>query len=97
MTQVAIQLPDELNQFVQKSVDSGAYHNADEFFVSVVATFKEQVESCLTAEDESKLAALRVDVQHAADQLDRGEGIRDFDWDAFLADRHRAHAARISA
>jgi Arc/MetJ-type ribon-helix-helix transcriptional regulator len=49
MTQVAIQLPDELSQFVQKSVDSGAYQNADEFFVSVVATFKEQVESRLTA------------------------------------------------
>jgi len=97
MTQVAIQLPDELSQFVQKSVDSGAYQSADEFFVSVVATFKEQVESRLTAEEEAKLATLRADVQHAADQLDRGEGIRDFDWDAFLADRHRAHAARNSA
>ena len=97
MTSLAIQLPDDLSQFVSTTVNSGGYHDADEFFVSLLTTFKEQVEAPLTEEEQSKIAALRQDVQHAADQLDRGEGIRDFDWDAFLAERHRAHAARKSA
>lgn len=97
MTQVAIQLPEELNRFVQKSVESGAYHNTDEFFVSVLAIFKEQIESPLTAQDETKLATLRSDIQLAVDQVGRGEVIRGFEMEDFLAERHRAFAARRSA
>lgn len=48
----------------------------------------------LTEEEQQKLAALRGDIQHAADQLDRGEGVGDFNYDAFLAERHRVHAFR---
>ncbi len=84
MTEVAIQLPDELDQFVRRSVSSGAYHDADEFFVSVLSN------------EQAKLTDLRRDVQHAAAQLDRGEGVTHLDWDAFLAERHRAHAVRHS-
>ena len=47
----------------------------------------------LSAADQAKLAALRHDIQIAADQLDRGEGI-EIDWDEFLAERHRAYDAR---
>lgn len=90
MPQVAVQLPDDLNHFVQKSVESGVYHDADEFFASMIATFKEQVEAPLTAEEEAKLAALRADIQLAVDQADRGEVIRGFDVAEFLAERHRA-------
>lgn len=97
MNSVAIQLPDDLTRFVQQSVSSGAYLDTNDFVVSVIATFKEQVEAPFTDEEAVKLATLRTDVQHAADQLDRGEGIRDFDWDAFLAERHRAHAAKHAA
>ncbi len=94
MTQVVIQLPDELNRFVNKSVESGDYHNADELFASVVSIFKEQIEAPLIAEEDARLAALRRDVQIGIDQLDRGEGIHNLDWDARLAERHRAFAAR---
>ncbi|MDB6074555.1 MAG: hypothetical protein JWO89_2195 [Verrucomicrobiaceae bacterium] len=94
MTEVAIQLPDELDQFVRRSVNSGAYHDADEFFVSVLSNFKELIEAPLAEAEQTKLADLRRDVQHAADQLDRGEGVANLDWDAFLAERHRAHATR---
>lgn len=93
MTKVAIQIPDELSQFVEKSVQSGAYHDADEFFASLLYNLKEQSDAELTEEEQQKLSALREDIKHATDQLDRGEGIRDFDYDAFLTERHRIHAA----
>jgi Arc/MetJ-type ribon-helix-helix transcriptional regulator len=96
MTKVAIQLPDDLNQFVEKSVQSGAYHDADEFFASLLYNLKEQSDADLTEEEQQKLVALRSDVQHAVGQLDRGEGIRDFDYDAFLAERHRLHAGKTA-
>ncbi len=97
MPQVAVQLPDDLNRFVQKSVESGAYHDTDEFFVSMIATFKEQIEASLTTEEETKLTALRADIQLAVDQADRGEVIRGFDVDGFLAERHRSFAERQRA
>lgn len=50
----------------------------------------------LSAADQAKLAALRHDIQIAADELDRGEGI-EIDYDEFLAERHRAYAARHQA
>ena len=93
MTRVAIQLPDELNQFVNKSVQAGDFHNADEFFISVVSMYKDQVEEGLGEAEQKKLESLRRDIQVGVDQLDRGEG-SEMDWDAFFADRHRAYADR---
>jgi len=49
--------------------------------------------SNLSETDKIKLEALRRDIQAAADSLDRGEG-QEMDWDAFLAERHSAYAAR---
>lgn len=49
--------------------------------------------SNLSEADKIKLEALRQDIKQAADSLDRGEG-HQIDWDEFLAERHRAHAAR---
>ncbi len=97
MTSLAIQLPDDLGQFVSNSVMSGGYHDADEFFISVLTTFKEQAESPLTDEESAKLTTLRADIQHAVDQADRGEVIQGFDMTAFLAERHIEHAARQTA
>ena len=88
MTHVAIRLPDDLSCFVNEAVQSGDYQNADEFFASAVSLCKEQEEAQLTDEDQQKLDLLREDVQAAADQLDRGEGVRDRDWRAKLAERH---------
>ena len=97
MTQVAVQLPDDLNRFVNKSIESGDYHDADEFFVSVLSNFKEQAEAPLTEDEQLKLGDLRREIQVGIDQLDRGEGVCDLDWDARLAERHRSHAARHTA
>jgi antitoxin ParD1/3/4 len=93
MTQVAIQLPDELSQFVNQSVRSGGFHNADEFFISVVSMYKDQVEEGLSEADQTKLESLRRDIQVGIDQLDRGEG-SEMNWDEFFAQRHRAYAER---
>ncbi len=89
MTQVAVQLPDELNRFVQQSIASGAYHSMDDFFVSVLANLKEQAESELSEAEESRLASLRAEIQLGVDQLDSAESVLDLDWEAFLAERHR--------
>lgn len=94
MTHVAVHLPDELNRFVQQSIASGAYHSTDEFFVSVLANLKEQAELELSDEEERRLDALRADIQLGVDQLDRGESVKDLDWDAFLAERHRKFESR---
>lgn len=92
MTQVSFQLPDDLHRFVQQSVQSGGYRTMDEFFISLLSHFKAQAEAPLTAADELKLERLRRDIQIGIDQLDRGEG-KEMNWDAFLAERHRALAA----
>lgn len=96
MTQVAIQLPDELSQFVNKSVEAGEYPNADDFFINMLSIYKDQVEERRSESDQAKFESLRRDIQHAADQLDRGEG-KEMDWDEFFADRHRAYAKRHHA
>ena len=93
MTQVAIQLPDELSQFVNQSVRSGGFHNADEFFISVVSMYKDQVEEGLSEANQAKLESLRRDIQVGIDQLDRGEG-SEMNWDEFFAQRHSAYAER---
>ena len=94
MTQVAVQLPDDLNRFVQQSIASGAYHNTDEFFVSVLANLKEQAESELSDAEAQRLSGLRADIQLGVDQLDNGESVKNLDWDAFLAERHRNFDSR---
>ena len=97
MTQVAFQLPDDLGQFVQSTVRSGGFHDASEFFTSIVATLKEQAESPLTREEELKLASLKADIQHAVEQAERGEVISDFSMEAFLQERHREHSATAAS
>lgn len=93
MTQVAIQLPDELGQFVKQTVRAGGFQDENEFFVSFVSSLKEQAESPLTDDEQAKLASLRADIQHAVAQAEHGEVIQDFNMDAFLQERHREHAA----
>lgn len=61
--------------------------------VAVISVRESQIEAL--HEESAKLASLRADIQHAVDQVDRGEVIRDFDMTAFLAERHREHAARL--
>ncbi len=92
MTEVAIQLPDDLSQFVKESVQAGDYPNADELFASVLSMYKVQMETRLSAEDQAKIDSLRSDIQLAVDQAARGEVIPGFDIESFLTARHAVHA-----
>jgi hypothetical protein len=61
---------------------------------------KEQAESEFTEQEKRRLSALRADLQKGVDQLDRGESVKNLDWDAFLAERHRnfdSHSACFMA
>ncbi|MBE7493652.1 MAG: hypothetical protein HS117_01750 [Verrucomicrobiaceae bacterium] len=93
MTPVAIQLPDELGQFVKQTVRAGGFQDENEFFVSYIASLKDQSESPLTEQEQDTIAVLRANIQHAVAQAERGEVIQDFNMDAFLQERHREHAA----
>ena len=97
MTEVAIHLPDELSQFVNDSVKSGDYRTTDEFFVNVLSIYREQIETARTEVEQSRIENLRRDIQLAVDQLERGEGIGERDWNAKLAERHSAYNARHPA
>lgn len=80
MTQLAIKLTDELNDFVQASVQSGAFHNASEMVANALHALKSQ--------DEAKLAALRSEISYGAEQAQRGEFV-EFDAETVIADRKR--------
>ncbi len=89
MTSVAVQLPDDLHGFVEQSVASGAYRNTNEFFVSMLANWKEQAESEHSENENRILSTLRSDIALGTAQLDHGDSVKNLDWDAFLAERHR--------
>jgi putative addiction module CopG family antidote len=100
MTNLAIELPDELSKFVERTVKSGAWGSAQEYVLEVLQQEMERRtpvpfdESRLNEAGKAKLAALRRDIQEGIDSLDRGEGIRDFDWDAFLERKNREHGMK---
>lgn len=94
MTRLALELPDDLNRFVKRAMESGDFPTTDEFFVSVLTSLKEQSEADFSPEELSKLSALRAEIGLAEEQLASGESVTDPDWDAFLAERHRVFAGQ---
>lgn len=54
----------------------------------------EQMEATRIKDQSSKFQILKREVQLAVDQLGRGEGIRNRDWDAKLIERHSIYSAR---
>lgn len=65
MTEVAISLTDELRDFVEKSVDSGVFHNASELVANAIHSLK--------AQEQVKLETLRAEIAIGVAQADRGE------------------------
>lgn len=65
MTQVAINLTDELTAFVESSVESGLFHNASEMVANALHTLK--------GDAHAKWEALRADIALGIAQADRGE------------------------
>lgn len=99
MSQIAISLPDDLQSFVTEAVRSGRYSSEGEFVLNMLYQVKEQEEQApldmdsLSAEEKETLNALREDVRLGLDQLERGEGVRDLNWDAFIREMHQERDA----
>ncbi|MEN3941460.1 hypothetical protein WJU23_09225 [Prosthecobacter sp. SYSU 5D2] len=100
MSQIAISLPDDLQSFVTEAVRSGRYSDEGEFVVNALYKAMEEEElasldeDVLNPEERQKLHMLRNDIQAGLEPLNRGEGIANFDWDAFV---QRMHQERSTA
>ena len=81
MTQVAIQLTDELNKFVETSVKAGVFHNASEMVANALHALKSR--------DEAKLSALRSDLALGLEQAGRGE-LAEFDAESVITKMRRS-------
>lgn len=66
---MSLTLPPEFERAVRERVESGAYASADDVFAACLEALAQW-----EAEQEAKLEALRRDVDHATEQLRRGEG-----------------------
>lgn len=84
MTQVAIKLTDELNDFVQATVEAGVFRNASEMVANALHALK--------AQEQEKLAALRADVAVGVEQARRGEFV-EFDAETVIADGRKRLAS----
>ncbi len=73
MTQVAVKLPDDLKTFVEQSVKSGAFQDADDFMVNLLYSIKAQSESGLSDEHQAKLANLRTEIAIGIAQAEAGD------------------------
>ena len=79
MSQIAIQLPAELDEFVQSAVATGDYSGPNELVAHALYAYRDRVEL-----DRIKLQRLRCDIQIGVDQIERGEFVEDFDVEKFL-------------
>jgi len=90
MTELAIQIPDDLKPFIDRSVKSGLFGDAGEFVVNLLYNVKAQSEAELSEEQRAKLAALRAEISVGIAQADRGEFVEFAAQDIIAA----GHAAR---
>ncbi|MBK8040184.1 MAG: hypothetical protein IPK22_24080 [Verrucomicrobiaceae bacterium] len=79
MSQIAIQLPAELDEFVQSAVAAGDYSGPNELVAHALYAYRDRVEL-----DRIKLQRLRCDIQIGVGQIERGEFVEDFDVEKFL-------------
>jgi len=85
MTQIAIQIPDELKTFIDQSVETGVYHDAGEFLTKVLYEFKNR-------NQKAKLAALRWEIEVGIEQAERGKFV-EFDAGQIIREWHARAAA----
>jgi antitoxin ParD1/3/4 len=63
---MTVEIPPDLQQFVQSAIDSGTFHNESEVVGEALRLLQQR---------ENRLQQLRAEVQPALERLDRGEGI----------------------
>lgn len=81
MTQLAVNVPVELGDFIQASVAAVDFAAPNELVAQALYSFRDQHEL-----DRIKLERLRKDIQVGIDQIERGEVVTDFDVDHFLSE-----------
>lgn len=84
MTTLSISLPEPMRKFVQQQVKAGNFSTSSEYIRWLLRNEMER---------QSKLAALRKDIQVAIDQVDRGE-TTELDMTAIKAEGRGRLAAR---
>ena len=94
MTQLAIQIPDDLKSFIDQSIVTGSFSDAGDFLTNLLYNFKAQSESELSAVQEAKLTALRSEIAVGIKQAERGDFV-DFTAEQIISD-WSAHAALVS-
>ncbi len=87
MSQLAIQLPAELDEFVHNTIASGDYAGPNELVAHALYAYRDRLEL-----DRIKLQRLRKDIQIGIDQLDHGEFVEDFDVEQFFDEKRKARA-----
>jgi Arc/MetJ-type ribon-helix-helix transcriptional regulator len=73
MTEVAIQIPDDLKPFIDHSVKLGLFDDAADFVLNLLHNVKAESEAELTDAQKVKLAALRAEINIGIAEADRGE------------------------
>ena len=73
MTKVAINLPDDLKEYVESSLRAGTFRDASDLVVALLYRAKEQGETDLGRDDEANLVRLRREVEVGTEQADRGD------------------------
>lgn len=86
MTEVAIAIPDELEDFVMQSVKSGRFAGPNDLVTTALYAFRDQAEL-----ESMKLARLRRDIDTGLRQLEQGESA-EWDVEAFLGGMKAAKA-----
>lgn len=92
MIQITVQLPAELDAFVESSVASGDYAGPNEIVTQALYAYRDRVEL-----DRIKLQRLPRHIQTGIEQLERGEFVTEFDVEQFLAQRRTKHPRTAAA
>lgn len=85
MATTSMSLSRHWQDFIQTQIDSGRYASASEVVRESLRLMELR---------EQKLAALRAHVAEGLAQIERGEGIRNFDFEAFVAEGEERLAER---
>jgi Arc/MetJ-type ribon-helix-helix transcriptional regulator len=87
MTQVAIALPEDLQEFVDQSVQKGHFAGPSQLIATALYAFMDQTEL-----ESIKLSRLRRDIELGTSQIQNGES-SEWNLEEFLAEMHSSGAA----
>jgi antitoxin ParD1/3/4 len=87
----AITIPDELQEFVTRAIQSGQFTGPNEMIATALYAFRDQAEL-----EAIKLARLRRDIAVGLEQADRGEYV-EFDAASIIAECQKERAAGTTA